>query len=68
MGLFKKSKLEKELIAFIIENKESCYRIAYSYVGNQEDALDIVQDAIHKSLIRINTLENQVGLKVGFIR
>ena len=63
MGLFKKSKLEKELIAFIIENKESCYRIAYSYVGNQEDALDIVQDAIHKSLIRINTLEHQVGLK-----
>ncbi|MBR3119426.1 sigma-70 family RNA polymerase sigma factor [Oceanobacillus profundus] len=68
MGLFKKSKLEKELIAFIIENKESCYRIAYSYVGNQEDALDIVQDAIHKSLIRINTLENQVGLKSWFYK
>ncbi|GAB2572497.1 RNA polymerase sigma factor [Gracilibacillus alcaliphilus] len=68
MGLLKKSKTEKELTKFILENKESLYRIAYSYVKNQEDALDIVQESIHKALIHINTLENQISLKSWFYK
>lgn len=68
MGLFKKSKLEKEFTTLILENKESFYRIAYSYVRNQQDALDIVQESIHKALIHINTLENQVSLKSWFYK
>lgn len=63
MGLFRHSTLEKELTTLILENKESFYRVAYSYVRNQQDALDIVQDAIYKALTRINTLEKQVSLK-----
>ncbi|WP_405099420.1 RNA polymerase sigma factor [Oceanobacillus sp. FSL H7-0719] len=68
MGLFKKSKLEKEFTTLILENKESFYRIAYSYVRNQQDALDIVQESIHKALTRMNTLENQVSLKSWFYK
>lgn len=63
MGLFRHSTLEKEITTLILENKESFYRVAYSYVRNQQDALDIVQDAIYKALTRINTLEKQVSLK-----
>ena len=44
----KKKNLENEFKAYIIENKETFYRIAYSYVKNENDALDIVQDAIYK--------------------
>ena len=42
--------MQSELINYILENKEKHYQIAYSYVRNQEDALDIIQDAIVKAL------------------
>ena len=35
---------------FIVDNREAHYRLAYSYVRNKENALDIVQDAILKAL------------------
>ena len=41
--------MQKEIIDYIEENKEKHYRIAYSYVKNQEDALDIIQDTIVKA-------------------
>jgi hypothetical protein len=47
-------KTEKILTNCIIENKENVYRLAYSYVKNNEDALDIVQDSIYKAM---NNLE-----------
>lgn len=39
-----------KIIEYILKNKEKYYRIAYSYVKNKEDALDIVQDSIVKAL------------------
>ena len=30
---------------FIVENREAHYRLAFSYVRNKENALDIVQEA-----------------------
>ena len=45
-----------ELIAFIRENQERFYRMAYSYVKNQETALDLVQDAIVQALQKRHTL------------
>lgn len=53
---------------FIRENKESFYRLAYSYVRNKEDALDIVQDSIHKGLISLNTLQDRKVMKSWFYR
>lgn len=53
---------------FIIENRESHYRLAYSYVRNKEAALDIVQDAIVKALHSIDRLEDQRYLKTWFYR
>ena len=50
-------KKEKELKKYIVDNKESLYRFAYSYVKNQDDALDIVHDSICKSLTKIDTLK-----------
>ncbi|MEW8986030.1 MAG: sigma factor, partial [Bacillus sp. (in: firmicutes)] len=42
-------KLENLLVQCITDYKENVYRLAYSYVKNSEDALDIVQDYIHKA-------------------
>ena len=40
----------RELVMLIENEQERFYRIAYSYVKNQEDALDIVHNAIVKAL------------------
>ena len=56
-------KKEKELKKYIVDNKESLYRFAYSYVKNQDDALDIVQDSICKSLTKIDTLKDIDNIK-----
>ncbi len=53
---------------FIIENKENFYRLAFSYVKNREDALDIVQDSIHKAIKSYHTLQNENVLKSWFYR
>lgn len=53
---------------FIIENRESHYRLAYSYVRNKDTALDIVQDAILKALNSIDRLEDINLLKTWFYR
>lgn len=56
-------KKEKQIKTYIVENKEALYRFAYSYVKNEDDALDIVHDAICKSLDNINTLKNIDSIK-----
>ncbi|WNR46742.1 RNA polymerase sigma factor [Paenibacillus roseipurpureus] len=63
-----KDQLEAELIACITEHKANVYRLAYTYVKNQEDALDIVQDAIQKALSASGTLKNTTYIKSWFYR
>lgn len=36
--------------------KEKYYRMAYSYVKNEQDALDIVGEAVYKGLRTLGTL------------
>jgi RNA polymerase sigma-70 factor (ECF subfamily) len=57
---------EKKLKNYIIENKNSFYKIAYKYVNNKQDALDIVQESILKSLSKIDKLENIDSIKPWF--
>ncbi|USG68270.1 RNA polymerase sigma factor [Brevibacillus ruminantium] len=61
-------KVEKLLTRFIAENKENVYRLAFSYVKNAENALDIVQDSIHKALSSSATLESEGAMKSWFYR
>ncbi|BFT72972.1 RNA polymerase sigma factor [Paenibacillus sp. P36] len=60
--------LEKLLITCITEHKDHVYRLAYSYVKNQEDALDIVQEAIHKAFASAGSLKNTTSMKSWFYR
>ncbi|WP_090817272.1 RNA polymerase sigma factor [Paenibacillus sp. yr247] len=61
-------KFENILIACITEHKENVYRLAYSYVKNSEDALDIVQDSIHKAFASSDSLRNTASIKSWFYR
>lgn len=61
-------KLEKQYEDYVIENKEKHYRIAYSYVKNADDALDIVQEAVFKAYVSLNTLKNLEYMRTWFYR
>lgn len=60
--------MESKLIDYIVTHKEKHYRIAYSYVKNKEDALDIVQDTIVKALKYKHTLHEPSYLNTWFIK
>lgn len=59
---------DKEIIDFIKSNQEYFFRVAFSYVKNQDQALDIVQEAIVKALQKRYTLRHIEYLKTWFYR
>lgn len=56
------------LVSYIVENQNKFYRVAYSYARNQEDALDIVQNAVCKALESYKNLRNADAVKTWFYR
>lgn len=60
--------MENKIINYIIANKQKYYRLAYSYVKNKEDALDIVQDAIVKALRYQHTLKDTLYVHTWFCK
>lgn len=54
--------------SFLIENREAHYRLAFSYVRNKENALDIIQESIVKALQSIDGLKDISYLKTWFYR
>lgn len=60
--------LYDSVAAYIIENQNRFYRLAYSYVGEREAALDVVQNAILKGLEKCDTLRNKDAIKTWFYR
>jgi RNA polymerase sigma-70 factor, ECF subfamily len=59
----KKKHMKKLLVTCINEHKEDFYRLAFSYVKNQEDALDIIQESIKKALISIEAIQKAESIK-----
>ena len=41
----------------LLENYQSYYRLAFSYVHQEEDAMDIVQEGAYKAMLKANTLQ-----------
>jgi RNA polymerase sigma-70 factor (ECF subfamily) len=60
--------MKKQIAAHVIANKECYYRLAYSYVRNADDALDIVQESIFKALSSIASLKEPNYIKTWFYR
>ena len=64
MIMFSKDKIkkakkgnDKAFQELIEEEKHKLYRIAYLYVKNEDDALDVVQETIYKAYISIKKLK-----------
>lgn len=60
--------LREELVAFLTENQEKFYRLAFSYVHSKDGALDAIQNAIVRALQHYQDLRNEAYLKTWFYR
>lgn len=67
-NLMDEKHLQKLFTDHVIKNKENYYRLAYSYVKNADDALDIVQESIYKAISSIESLKNPKYIKTWFYR
>ena len=59
---------EESFVSLIQARQEKIYRIAYSYVKNKQDALDIVQETIYKAFISIDTLKDSKYFDTWLVR
>ncbi len=53
-----KNIMEDLIENYLIRNYDKYYRLAYSYVHNETDALDIVQEGAYKAILKSETLKN----------
>ena len=53
------TKIYDELARYITENQTRYYRLAYSYVKEEQAALDVVQNAVVKALEHVHELRNK---------
>ena len=58
----------ERLIQYILENQDRFYRVAYSYTRHQEDALDVVQNAVCKALEAHESIKNEDAIRTWFYR
>ncbi|WP_342577993.1 sigma-70 family RNA polymerase sigma factor [Psychrobacillus sp. FSL K6-2843] len=59
---------DKAFIKIFQEYEEDIYRMAFVYVKNQEDALDIVQEVAYQSFKKIQTLKQPEYFKTWLMR
>lgn len=59
---------EKAYITLFQQYEEDLYRIAYVYVRNKNDALDIVQETAYKSFSKLKSLKKPEYFKTWLIK
>ncbi|WP_409291468.1 RNA polymerase sigma factor [Peribacillus sp. SCS-37] len=58
----------KAFLKLFQQYEEDIYRMAYVYVKNEEDALDVLQEVAYRSFNKIGTLKNPEYFKTWLIR
>lgn len=59
---------DKAFIKLFQQYEKDIYRMAYVYVNNKDDALDIVQEVAYQSFKKINTLKNPEFFKTWLMK
>lgn len=52
-----------KLEPILLQEYPSLYRFAYTYVKNEADAMDIVQDSVYKAMTRCNSVHKESAVK-----
>lgn len=63
-----KNNIQRLIADYAVSNKDKLYRLAYSYVKNEDDALDIVQESIYKAMVAMDTVKDPGYIKTWFYR
>lgn len=59
---------DKAFLKLFQKYEEDIYRMAYLYVKNESDALDVVQEVAYRSFKKIDTLKNPEYFKTWLIK
>lgn len=59
---------DKAFLKLFQQYEEDIYRMAYVYVKNESDALDVVQEVAYRSFKKIKTLKNPEYFKTWLIK
>lgn len=54
-----REKMQKRVEEAVLDSYEAMYRIALTYVRDQEDALDIVQESVYKAIRNAGQVKNE---------
>lgn len=60
--------LQKKVEEQILDSYEAMYRLAYTYVRNEEDALDIVQESVYKAIKNSDRVRQESYIKTWLWR
>lgn len=60
--------MEERFLRLLEAEKERFYRIAYSYMKNQHDALDVIQASVEKAYGKLDQVREPDYLKTWFTR
>ena len=64
----KTQKMEDLTAGIILDEYESLYRMAYTYVHNESDAMDIVQESAYKAMRDCRSVQNDAYLGTWLYR
>lgn len=65
--MFKRGR-EKIFEEYIKDNKEKLFKIAYLYLKNKDDAMDVIHESIVKAYGKLSNIKNLDNLDKWFIR
>ena len=60
--------LQQKVEDQILDNYEAMHRLAYSYVRNEEDALDIVQESVYKAIKNAGKVQQEAYIRTWIWR
>lgn len=63
-GKFMQEAVENE----VLHSYEAMYRMAYTYVNNEPDAMDIVQESVYKAIRNYKTVKKESYIKTWLFR
>lgn len=63
INFLKSRNKEKQFEDFIVEKQQALYKLAYSYVKNPTDAMDIIQESILKAYSNLSKLKDNNAME-----
>lgn len=66
--MMKNKKTDEIIRQEIVDGYDRYYRLAYSYVHNENDAMDIVQEGAYKAILKSDTLKRPEFVKTWIYR